>query len=201
MATDGFVRPPAYYRLPMIASIIPGALETSVCAGGANDPRVLEATRLVVRAERVAAVRYYISSKMPMLARPDTLDQLVAPAQSERTSTSTLTSPKRTASARRAASALAHGGAAPLASAHVAMLPVTARRKAERAVAAVLAGQWETAADMFDEARDAANAEPSATVAAAALDVMYAFTLACTPAFTPAFTPASEPWLSAFDGS
>ena len=181
----------------MIASIIPGALETSVCAGGANDPRVLEATRLVVRAERVAAVRYYISSKMPMLARPDTLDQLVAPAQSERTSTSTLASPKRTAAARRAASALAHGGAAPLASAHVAMLPVTARRKAERAVAAVLAGQWETAADMFDEARDAANAEPSATVAAAALDVMYAFTLA----FTPAFTPASEPWLSAFDGS
>jgi hypothetical protein len=167
--------------LPIIVSLIPGALETAVCAGGANDPRVLEATRLVVRAERVAAVRYYISSKMPMLARPDTLDQLVAPAQSERTSTSTLTSPKRTASARRAASALTHGGAAPLTSAHVAMLPVTARRKAERAVAAVLAGQWETAADMFDEARDAANAEPSATAAAAALDVMYAFALASDP--------------------
>ena len=178
---DGLVRPPAYYRLPIIVSLIPGALETAVCAGGANDPRVLEATRLVVRAERVAAVRYYISSKMPMLARPDTLDQLVAPAQSERTSTSTLTSPKRTASARRAASALTHGGAAPLTSAHVAMLPVTARRKAERAVAAVLAGQWETAADMFDEARDAANAEPSATAAAAALDVMYAFALASDP--------------------
>jgi len=167
--------------LPIIVSLIPGALETAVCAGGANDPRVLEATRLVVRAERVAAVRYYISSKMPMLARPDTLDQLVAPAQSERPSTSTLTSPKRTASARRAASALTHGGAAPLTSAHVAMLPVTARRKAERAVAAVLAGQWETAADMFDEARDAANAEPSATAAAAALDVMYAFALASDP--------------------
>ena len=178
---DGLVRPPAYYRLPIIVSLIPGALETAVCAGGANDPRVLEATRLVVRAERVAAVRYYISSKMPMLARPDTLDQLVAPAQSERTSTSTLTSPKRTASARRAASALTHGGAAPLTSAHVAMLPVTARRKAERAVAAVLASQWETAADMFDEARDAANAEPSATAAAAALDVMYAFALASDP--------------------
>ena len=181
MASDGLVRPPAYYRLPIIVSLIPGALETAVCAGGANDPRVLEATRLVVRAERVAAVRYYISSKMPMLARPDTLDQLVAPAQSERPSTSTLTSPKRTASARRAASALTHGGAAPLTSAHVAMLPVTARRKAERAVAAVLASQWETAADMFDEARDAANAEPSATAAAAALDVMYAFALASDP--------------------
>ncbi|KOO33353.1 aaa central region [Chrysochromulina tobinii] len=61
------------------------------------------------------------------------------------------------------------------------MLPVTARRKAERAVAAVLASQWETAADMFDEARDAANAEPSATAAAAALDVMYAFALASDP--------------------
>jgi len=58
---------------------------------------------------------------------------------------------------------------------------VTARRKAERAVAAVLASQWETAADMFDEARDAANAEPSATAAAAALDVMYAFALASDP--------------------
>ena len=186
----------------MIASHIPGALETAVCAAGPNDPRVLEATRLVVRAERVAAVRYYISSKMPMLARPDTLDQLVAPAQSERTSTSTLTSPKRTASARRAASALTHGGAAPLTSAHVAMLPVTARRKAERAVAAALAGQWETAADMFDDARDAANADPSATVAAAGLDVMYASTLASNSrSHSHSHPRRQEPWLSALDGS
>ena len=188
--------------MQLIASHIPGALETAVCAAGPNDPRVLEATRLVVRAERVAAVRYYISAKMPMLARPDTLDQLVAPAQSELTSTSTLTTPKRTASARRAASALAHGGTAPLASAHVAMMPATARRKAERAVAAALAGQWETAADMFDDARDAANADPSATVAAAGLDVMYASTLASNSRSHPHSHPRrQEPWLSALDGS
>ena len=93
-------------------------------------------------------------------------------------------SPRRTASARRAASALAYGGA-PLTSAHVAMMPVTARRKAERAKDAVLAGQWETAADMFDEARSAANAEPSAAVAASALDIMYALTFAFTLASGP----------------
>ena len=164
----------------MASLIPPGALETAVDAGGADDGRVAEAARLIVRAELVAAVREYISFKLPVLARLDTLNQLVAPAEKELTPAS----PRRTASARRAASALAYGGA-PLTSAHVAMMHVTARRKAERAKDAVLAGQWETAADMFDEARSAANAEPSAAVAASALDIMYALTFAFTLASGP----------------
>jgi hypothetical protein len=68
---------------------------------------------------------------------------------------------------------------------------VTARRKAERAVVAMVAGQWVTAADMFDEARRAASADPSSAVAALALDVMYALTFAFTLASGP-----NEPLLS-----
>jgi hypothetical protein len=59
-----------------------------------------------------------------------------------------------------------------------ATLPVNARRKAERASAALLAGQWDTAAEMLDDARDVAKGEPAAAAAASALDVMYALTLA-----------------------
>ena len=74
------------------------------------------------------------------------------------------------------ASAAALGAA--LAFSDPATLPVNARRKAERASAALLAGQWDTAAEMLDDARDVAKGEPAAAAAASALDVMYAVSLA-----------------------
>ena len=169
----------------------------AVSAGGADDGRVAEAARLIVRAERVASVRFYVTSHarlLPLIARPETLDQLVAPAEEELTPLS----PRRTASARRAASAAAaaadaaaaatRGGGgsaalgAPLAFSDPTTLPVGARRKAERASAALLAGQWDAAAEMLDDARDVAKGEPAAAAAASALDVMYALALASDPA-------------------
>jgi hypothetical protein len=105
-------------------------------------------------------------------------------------------SPRRTASARRAASAAAaadaaaaatRGGASAalgaalgtaLAFSDPATLPVNARRKAERASAALLAGQWDAAAEMLDDARDVAKGELAAAAAASALNVMYALALA-----------------------
>ena len=169
----------------------------AVSAGGADDGRVAEAARLIVRAERVASVRFYVTSHarlLPLIARPETLDQLVAPAEEELTPLS----PRRTASARRAASAAAaaadaaaaatRGGGgsaalgAPLAFSDPATLPVVARRKAGCASAALLAGQWDAAAEMLDDARDVAKGEPAAAAAASALDVMYALALASDPA-------------------
>ena len=169
----------------------------AVSAGGADDGRVAEAARLIVRAERVASVRFYVTSHarlLPLIARPETLDQLVAPAEEELTPLS----PRRTASARRAASAAAaaadaaaaatRGGGgsaalgAPLAFSDPTTLPVGARRKAGCASAALLAGQWDAAAEMLDDARDVAKGEPAAAAAASALDVMYALALASDPA-------------------
>jgi hypothetical protein len=180
----------------LVINATTGALEMAVSAGGADDSRVAEAARLIVRAERVAAVRFYVTSHarlLPLITRPETLDQLVAPAEEELTPLS----PRRTASARRAASAAAaaadaaaaatRGGAsaalgaalgAALAFSDPSTLPANARRKAERASAALLAGQWDTAAEMLDDARDVAKGEPAAAAAASALDVMYALTLA-----------------------
>ena len=72
----------------LVINATTGALEMAVSAGGADDSRVAEAARLIVRAERVAAVRFYVTSHarlLPLITRPETLDQLVAPADEELT--------------------------------------------------------------------------------------------------------------------
>ena len=62
----------------MASLIPPGALETAVDAGGADDGRVAEAARLIVRAERVASVRFYVTSHarlLPLIAdNPEEVD-------------------------------------------------------------------------------------------------------------------------------
>lgn len=162
----------------MAMTTLKGALETSVGAGGADDARVREAARLIVRAERVAAVRFYIMSNerlLPLISRQSSLDQLVAPAEPELSALS----PRRTASGRTSKAF----GAPPLATCHPSALPAKARKKVERAASALLAEQWDSAANLLDEAREMVDeaAPAAALAAAAAIDVLYAFALTSDP--------------------